>query len=221
MAAGKLIRQRRKAKRNGKSRRSANTTVNRGPTGFPDRNTTKMKVSVSETLFDSAAPNTIQHVITSLCQLDNFFGRVTNSFPQWNNFYGKYIVWGVMVNLEFNLTLGNACRIGVQIKDTNSAEADFDAIIERPYVRVGNLNNNGGRALHKLRMSMTSKKIHGLKQLTTVNEPYVTTAGADADLPYFLHISMINDANPVPDNTRITVNGTVVFLVTWFDRLQL
>lgn len=209
-----------------RSRQSSSiySLTNRGPTVLPDIYTTKMCLSHLESLDQAGG-----FLLTGKVYMPNKIFNSTPSgtrqpqgFDQLALLYGAYLVTHIHAESKWiNVANGQAECTAIW-SNSSTLETNADTVRERPYSKNVMLTvPAAGGSIKTTRTSMSTKKMAGLRTLSTVDGDWVggSTSATTPKKGIFYHIYMKN-LDPAA-STQVEVESKFTFTVKWFGRIPL
>lgn len=140
---------------------------------------------------------------------------------QWCAFYDKYLVMGSSIKvLIANTSNTDHIKVALLPKDESTVVSSWDTLAERPYAKIRyGTPNNGSHSTPRLSGYMSTKKILGLKDLSTQDDEYAAACNTDPSRPWYWHIyfQALNNTTAI----ILNVNVEMTYYVKFFDRKPL
>lgn len=198
------------------------------PEPFPRVLYTRMKYADEFTLVLTGADiaNGKSYRVNSIYDPD-FTGAVSKTTVGWSNMsaiYGKYLVTGCKIDVDFNNPVKDGARVGVRLRQNNSLTAlgqSLQQLAEQPMTYISGLNNTGSQKKH-FSFFVRPWSLLGLSKLeyfanTSIYAPDLNANPALNHNGYF-DVFMVNIGDAA-DTVDVVVK--IVYYVELFNRIAL
>nr|UOF80607.1 capsid protein [Cressdnaviricota sp.] len=175
-----------KKRRYGSSKISSVTV--RGNPGFPDEFNTKLVYIGSATLA-GGVPTPNAHVMNANGLYDpddTSTGHQPKYYDQLTAMYGKYLVYGVKYEVQFNNGASTAAFGVVTFNETDISGRTVESLQENRYSQLVSLGQTAGSATATVKGYMSMAKLHGQAHIDSDPNQYASATSNPTDKAYMI-----------------------------------
>lgn len=201
-------------------RRLKPTSLNlRSPNVVPDVMRVKLKYDTFVSFAGAAGVAFDNVYVNSLFDPDyTGTGNQPLGYDEWSNFYGRYRVNGMSINVSgVNTNSTNPLFIAVWPSLNSSTPASTSSVLSLPYVKYRTTGQSSGNARIFVKNYMSVKKMFGYKSIDQEDDFTAGTGASPTNLMYF-HVYGYSTSGSVPTFQGIV---SITYYVEFYDRNQL